>query len=182
MSKFWGPGQPPAAPQPDHFASTLPAFNFDRLGVRVPAVLVSAYTPQKIDTAVYDHTSILATARKLLVAENGYADYALTARDRQANVFDACLELSVPRQPISLPAQPTPLATQTSGAVNDHQRALLRATRMLEATLPPERQTGTNIYRIASEADASAYTKEVMNRARGQSANTAATGEATAET
>ena len=167
---------PPAAPQPDNYVSTLPAFNFDRLGVRVPAVLVSAYTPHKVDRTVYDHTSILATARKLLVAETGYAEYALTARDRQASVFDGCLALSAPQQPISLPAQPAPIPAQSAGPVNDHQRALLKATRMLEATLPSELQTGTNIHRIFSEADASAYTKEVMARARRHSASAATAG------
>lgn len=37
-------------------------FQFDRLGVRVPAIVVSAYTPERtVVNTVYDHTSVLKT-------------------------------------------------------------------------------------------------------------------------
>jgi phospholipase C len=43
---------------PDHY-------HFDTLGVRVPAIVVSKYSPRAIDTTVYDHTSIPKTVLDL---------------------------------------------------------------------------------------------------------------------
>ena len=59
---------PPAAAPPDRVASS--PFNFDRYGVRVPAVIISPFIkPQTIlrppaSGPPFDHTSILATLRK----------------------------------------------------------------------------------------------------------------------
>src|SRR5260370_12934010 len=65
---------PPTTVNPDNKAwvndgvSTDPSFNFTRLGVRVPAVLISPYIPSgTIGSRVYDHTSIIATALKQLL-------------------------------------------------------------------------------------------------------------------
>lgn len=63
---------PPAAVSPDNINSSSPFFAFDRLGVRVPAVLVSPYiAPGTVITDVFDHTSIIATARKVLIEQAG---------------------------------------------------------------------------------------------------------------
>ncbi|GGP17623.1 phospholipase C [Silvimonas iriomotensis] len=53
---------PPATVGPDTALSTSPPFDFTRLGVRVPAVLVSPWVPPGVDHTVYDHTSILRYA------------------------------------------------------------------------------------------------------------------------
>jgi phospholipase C len=91
-------------------------FNFDRLGVRVPAVLVSPFIPKGtiIGTVitdngqdkVFDHTSIIATARKLFL--NDFANSFLTERDRHARTFEDCLTLTAPRahDEVTIP-QPT---------------------------------------------------------------------------
>ncbi|HUS17973.1 MAG TPA: alkaline phosphatase family protein [Chloroflexia bacterium] len=83
---------PPPAVNPDGKRSRKPVFGFDRLGVRVPAVLVSPYIPAgTIDSQVYDHTSVLATLEKRF-------DLApLTKRDAAAQPFDANLILTSPR-------------------------------------------------------------------------------------
>ena len=47
---------PPAVAPDDHVTST---FGFDRLGVRVPAILISPYVKRGVDHTVYDHTSVL---------------------------------------------------------------------------------------------------------------------------
>lgn len=61
-----------------------PSFDFTRLGVRVPAVLISPYIPAGvIDHRVYDHSSIIATALKLFLPS--VADVNLTLRDKNAN-------------------------------------------------------------------------------------------------
>ena len=58
------------------------AFNFRCLGVRVPAVVVSPWiAPGKPDETRYDHTSIIATVRKLFAPDSE----PLTRRDRAAN-------------------------------------------------------------------------------------------------
>ena len=83
-----------------------PPFRFDRYGVRVPAVIVSAYTHKTHSDNVFDHTSLIATARKLLTGF--YQDDCLGERARRANTFDThdILNLPTPRTdhvPISPP-------------------------------------------------------------------------------
>jgi len=97
---------PPSAntPRPED-VSDDPPFNFDRYGVRVPAVIVSAYTSRTFSNEVFDHTSLIATARKLFT---GYQDDRLGQRAKKANTFDtpAILNLDQPRTdhvPITLP-------------------------------------------------------------------------------
>jgi len=79
---------PPATVNPDGLVSVTPPFDFTRLGVRVPAVIVSPYVDRGVvDSTVYDHTSILATARELFNLPN-----ALTKRDQQANTISRNLK------------------------------------------------------------------------------------------
>jgi phospholipase C len=88
---------PPVTVNPDGNVSTEPAFDFKRLGVRVPAVVISPYIePGTVDHTVYDHTSLIATARKLFLGA-AWADTWLTERDRRANTFDHLLTRSSPR-------------------------------------------------------------------------------------
>jgi phospholipase C len=70
------------------------SFFFDRLGVRVPAIIVSPYIPRgTIDHMVYEHASIPATAFELFLK-----DYSRRARrETNANTFDRVLTLSTPR-------------------------------------------------------------------------------------
>ena len=74
---------PPMVGHPDGF--TAPGFNFDRLGVRVPALVISAYTNPGVDHTVYEHASIPATATELLMGDpHSKAPYA---REQFANTF-----------------------------------------------------------------------------------------------
>ncbi|WP_053572854.1 alkaline phosphatase family protein [Caballeronia cordobensis] len=82
-------------------------FSFDRLGVRVPAIVVSPFVPAgTIDHSLYDHSSILKTTDKLL-GFNGLLD--LTARVRAADDFTKMLSLSSPR--VEVPVCPSPIPT-----------------------------------------------------------------------
>jgi phospholipase C len=77
----------PYAVNPDGMNSVDPPFAFDRLGVRVPAVLVSPFIEAgTIDATIYDHTSLIATARKLFLDD--WQTTFLTERDRAANTFE----------------------------------------------------------------------------------------------
>jgi hypothetical protein len=89
---------PPAAVPPDDKKSLDPPFSFDRLGVRVPAVLVSPYIEPGtiISDTVFDHSSLVATARRVFLGE-GWEDTFLTQRDRVANTFESVLTREQPR-------------------------------------------------------------------------------------
>ena len=81
---FYDHVPPPRAVPPDNVWATLSSFRFDRFGVRVPALLVSPWVGEgRADHTVYDHTSLLATLKKLLDLPN-----FLTARDAAANTFE----------------------------------------------------------------------------------------------
>ena len=73
-------------------------FNFQQLGVRVPAVIISPLIEKNlIDKRVYDHSSILATLEKLF--DMG----SLTDRDASANHFLDLITLDAPRDtPLTL--------------------------------------------------------------------------------
>jgi phospholipase C len=74
---------PPSAVSPDGKTSPVTNFAFDRLGLRVPAVLVSPRIPKgTVDSTLYDHTSLLATVRELFNLPK-----PLTERDRLAKTF-----------------------------------------------------------------------------------------------
>jgi phospholipase C len=141
-----------------------PPFDFTRLGVRVPAVLVSPYIKAgTIDSTVYDHTSIIATALKLLLP--GVPHTSLTKRDAQANTFEKNLTLDAPRSDkIDLGAgavSAPPNAAQLAQPINDHLRAQVEQAAMLERQLPPAQQSGTHPADIKTEAQASAYLRSV---------------------
>ena len=92
---------PPAVATGDdgRYADPEHPFDFTRLGVRVPAVMVSAYTQKGAvigtdagnASSRFDHTSIPATVIKL------FGLRSLTKRDRLANTLDIALNLNAPR-------------------------------------------------------------------------------------
>ncbi len=86
---------PGGVPSPDGKQSRDPGFEFkfDRLGLRVPTVLVSPLIPKgTIDSTVYEHSSILATAREAYGLPR-----SLTKRDEWANPIDLSYWLAKPR-------------------------------------------------------------------------------------
>ena len=85
---------PQAVPPGDTFTQTYVKnhFKFDRLGVRVPALVISPWIKAgTIDHTEYDHTSCLATMQRL------YDMSPLTERDKAANDFTHLLTLDEPR-------------------------------------------------------------------------------------
>lgn len=78
-------------------------FAFDRLGIRVPAIVVSAYTPQgTILNRTFDHTSVLSTVVNCFGLPTG----KLGKRQAEAPDLSEGLSLSEPRQ--DRPAIPLP--------------------------------------------------------------------------
>jgi phospholipase C len=102
---------PPATVNPGDRPPGSTLFNFERLGVRVPAVLVSPFIPRgTIVRKVFDHASIVATASRLFLKS---PPLFLTERDRKANTFEDCLTLPSARQgrvTIPQPTAPAPAA------------------------------------------------------------------------
>lgn len=81
---------PPTCPHPDLFTAsandtgTGVPFKFDRLGVRVPAILVSPWIPKRtVVNRIFDHASIPATVTKFFLG-----DYSpRSPREIDADVF-----------------------------------------------------------------------------------------------
>ncbi len=130
---------PPPVATPPSSMPTAP-FNFDRYGVRVPAVIVSPYVAQGTvlrasDSVPYDHTSIAATLRKRFPAMGP----PLSAREAAAPDLDAVLTLSAPDnlgppsvQALPYAVSPTELAIMQLAPLNSMQKALVH----LAANLP----------------------------------------------
>jgi len=109
---------PDDAVNPDGKVATDPPFDFTRLGVRVPAILVSPWVARgKIDATRYEHASIPATLRVMFDLP-----HARTRRDAAANTFEKNLNLEASRKdsPLSLPVPGKPREIR-------HHRSLLRA-------------------------------------------------------
>ena len=154
-----------------------PAFDFTRLGVRVPAVLISPYIPAgTIDHTLYDHGSIIATACKLLL--KNVPNASLTDRDRAAKTFEGNLTLAAPRtdtpnfaltaaanQSLVALGQAHLDASHLNADINDHLAAHIQMAAHLEKTiLPPSQQSGVNPDDIRSESQASAFLLGVQSK------------------
>jgi phospholipase C len=120
---------PPPAVKPEQHSSTAPSFAFDRLGLRVPAIVVSPYVQKGVEHTQYEHASIVKTVR-----EHFCPDAApLNARDAAAPALRRGLFTEAPRAdaPAKL-TRPTPVfAIPRRGAaaaqgLNDLQASLVR--------------------------------------------------------
>jgi phospholipase C len=91
---------PPAAAPPDPAAPAGQfGFRFDRSGLRVPAVAVSAWAPERaVVNEEHRHTSVIATLR-----ERWSLGPPLTARDAGARGLAPVLALDAPRTPAGWP-------------------------------------------------------------------------------
>jgi phospholipase C len=144
---------PPAAgiPNPDGLNSPQPGdpswapqFSFNRLGLRVPAVIASPWVKAgTIDSTRYQHTSVLATLKGMF----GLGSF-LTKRDASANSFETLFaQLTSPRTdtPATLPRAPLPKLTVSSEDPRhpanlllnpDQTQMLLRIYHLTEASHP----------------------------------------------
>eukprot|EP01120_Amphizonella_sp_Union-15-10_P002828 TRINITY_DN13118_c0_g1_i1.p1 TRINITY_DN13118_c0_g1~~TRINITY_DN13118_c0_g1_i1.p1 ORF type:complete len:481 (-),score=80.67 TRINITY_DN13118_c0_g1_i1:30-1472(-) len=121
-------------PSPD--GKSVSGFQFDRLGVRVPAVFVSPWVKKgtlvhkptgPYPDSQFEHSSVAATIKKVLGI-----DTFLTKRDAWAATFEGMfLELDAPRTdcPIDLPNPPYlgPKTSQSTQPLNDLQKSMIKA-------------------------------------------------------
>lgn len=100
------------SPAPGDKASFAPPFKFDRLGLRVPAVIASPWVPKgRVDSTLLQHSSIAATLKEMF----GLPKF-LTRRDAAANTFTHLFSLSVPRSDAPKTLDRAPLPTVTAAA------------------------------------------------------------------
>jgi phospholipase C len=140
---------PPVAVPPSRSPSA--PFNFDRYGVRVPALLISPYIQQglilrPLGQRPFDHTSIIATLRKRF--ELGPP---LTERDAVAPTFETALTLPQPTNlgpdRIGAPQVEPRIARRGAGVdepLTDLQASLVELAR----TLPDPGQEAEHIRRL----------------------------------
>lgn len=110
---------PMNVPPPDDYPSFPDAgVTFDRLGIRIPTLLISPWVPKGLilseppaaqkpaPNSEYSLTSIMATTRKLLGMTSG----PLTKRDAWSATFEQVFNLTQPRDdcPMTLPSAPPP--------------------------------------------------------------------------
>ena len=86
---FYDHVEPPEAVPPDDDHAE---WTFDRLGVRVPALLVSPWVGARVEKTQFDHTSLL----KYLIRKWGLGD--LGRRTAAANSIEVALDQSTPRE------------------------------------------------------------------------------------
>ena len=169
---------PPATVDPGDRPTDTLNFDFKRLGIRVPAVLVSPFIPPRtIVSTVFDHTSIIATARKLFIPD--FANSFLTERDRNANTFEGILTLNTPRpDKVKIPKpteSPTPgfalAATTVSDTItptadvplNDFQQAMVNQVLHFQrlTRLPAVKAVEFPVSAIATEQKAAEYFERI---------------------
>ena len=125
---------PPDATRPDSITASN-GFSFDRLGVRVPAVLVSPWLAARVEKRTFDHTSILATVKNLFNLPR-----FLTARDGNARTFEDLL-LAAPRPDVELPRNLQWLCSPAANppataALSDYQKSLVALATALHVPTP----------------------------------------------
>ena len=126
-------------------------FTFTQLGVRVPAIIVSALIPQNlIDHRIYDHSSVPGTVETI------FSLSAITHRDAQANNIANLITLSSPRStPQTLPAPSTagaqcPFPNPAAAALAAPEAAVGLVSRPLE---PPNEGNVPGFLNIAQRVD-----------------------------
>jgi phospholipase C len=144
---------PPAACAPDEHGSVDPKFDFTRYGVRVPAVVVSPYTPRgRLITEVCDHTSLIACARKLLTGAWDGSQYRITAdqklgrRAQRAYPLDKAFEFLQPKRPagdVPIQFQPVRHSKMQPRPMNHLQSSLLNLAHSVNRGLPSHLQVKT---------------------------------------
>jgi phospholipase C len=123
---FYDHVSPPSAVPPDHHQEQ---WTFDRLGVRVPAILVSPWVGNGVLSDVFDHTSILRFVSDL------WGLGPLGQRTAQAKSFASAISTSLRTDaPTNLvvPAVGT-LQSAISQTLTDHELAMFSLSQALES-------------------------------------------------
>jgi phospholipase C len=174
----------PPAIAPHGYTDATTGFQFDRLGVRVPAVLVSPWIPpgSVIDT-LFEHASIPGTVTRQFIGDP--ATNSTSPREQNAASFLDVLSLPEIRTdrlrfqlgnaglgmaanpdsvPLGLAAAAAKPASNPSRLISQLIKDHLRDLQALEQRLAPAQQTHINVDAITTENQASEYIAQVMSR------------------
>ena len=174
--------EPPAC-VPDEFQDPTTGFKFDRLGVRVPAILVSPWIPEgTILPGVFDHASIPATVTEHFIG----AWTQRSPREINADIFLDFLSLPAPRTDYvgfqisgvvpggtaaPKPGQAAAALDSAPADAHNPQRGLsqlqlehVMGVAKVERTLPPDERTNIDVAQITTEAQATSYVQAVMSK------------------
>ena len=179
--------QPPSTTVPpgdaSKYANPNYPFLFDHLGVRVPGIVVSAYTAKgtiigndpKDPSAIFDHTSVLATVEKL------FGLPPLTKRDAAANTLEVALNQAIARAdaPTALPApaldsavagaaNPAMIfAAQPKAALSSNQQAMAALALACDLSITPADYHAaliSNHQKLVEQQDTASYIKSVEEK------------------
>jgi phospholipase C len=155
----------PPAVLPDDFSSTAPPFAFDRLGVRVPAVVISPYIDATVDHTVYEHASIPAMVTEQFIGDPKFQ--SPYAREKHANTFIHLLTRPLDRPRDDRPSfddspAPAARATGTDPASSLHTNQVREIYAVLQRTHPALARE-LHPEAIETEADASAFIAKALD-------------------
>ena len=124
-------------------------FTFDRLGLRVPTIAISAWAPERtVISAEYHATSLITTLRR-----RWELGTPLTARDAAAPDIAPVLTLTTPRDPAGWPeVAPRPVPPYQAAIPRDAVLQMLPRSALL-AALDLGRKLGLSVPGIARDED-----------------------------
>lgn len=163
---------PPTGAQPPYPSPTADGFNFDRFGVRVPAIVVSSYvTPGTVfrsNTEVpLDHTSVLATLRDWQGLSGAFASSLSSPRIAAApNLAYVLTETTAQSWP-TLPAPPgldvaIPEPDDSEPLNTVQQSILIGAYAIGEGRALTEAETQQLLARLKTHGDGRALVRQVQ--------------------
>jgi phospholipase C len=154
--------RPPRLLYGDSFRSKKPQFDFDQLGPRVGAVVVSPYVNPGVDHTLFDHASIPATVTQQFIGDP--ASHAPYLRERKANTMLALLADIPPRLEwpsfrghASITTSPAPV-----GRASAFQLEHVREVHAALAHRHPRIARALDPATLTTKQDASAFMAEAM--------------------
>jgi len=155
-------------PNPDGLVSEKPKFGFDRLGIRIPSIVISPWVDAQVvheptgptPDSQYDHTSIAATLKKMWKLNSPF----LTKRDAWAGTFESIVNRTSPRTdcPLTLPDPPVEWF-DAQRELPDH---LLPVNGLQSSLLTlAEAITGHKAPKFENQGQAGRYITKTMDRA-----------------
>jgi phospholipase C len=139
---------PPAAPPDPTAPAGQMGFTFNRSGVRVPAIAVSAWIPERtVVNQEYRHTSLIRTMR-----ERWSLGAPLTARDATARDIAPILSRTTPRPPERWPSvTPRPVPAFNAALLPPGRPLTVLGKSMFGALLEFEKSLGAKVPASASD-------------------------------
>ena len=173
--------------EPHGYTDANTGFNFDRLGVRVPAILISPWiAPGTVIDTLYEHASIPATVTQQFIGDPKTNSHS--GREQRAATFLDVLTLPAARTDrlhfqtsssvfgMAAPANTVALGAVAAAAsprsaperpVSQLMKDHVEVLHELEMRFPPERRSNVDVNAIKTEAEASAYILQVMTELHG---------------